>query len=464
MVRRSFHSVVEIPVGDLVAGRSVPALFLIDGGLSLYCLSWARDMMVTENMSPMHLSKAVEATGLFYDYYTGVYKSKNLVANELQGLLRNFFEARAYGCVELGWLPVGRKTAKYDVRYASAFSEFCAKNFGTLSINPVEKKLITALNFAEQMQHHANLKHRQTWDMLYHLIPSTQQGQGIKTNFAFNPVIGRGQRRSSVKYFPPEKILDLINATDNLRDKLAFLLLFFGGLRLSEPLHIYVNDITTPDGEAKIKIAHPESSNYSWNAPFIGNQTGQRSRFLLERYQLCPRNKLGLKNPFHAGWKGVLHTENTDEGGFYWLLPGIGNLFAKLHRQYLHEFRAKIDDKHPYYFVNLNEDQYGTPLKISNLTKSFYRAAKRVGLSASDPGVNPHGARHFYGYFCASFLKLPIDKTQYMMRHAKIRSTQVYYTIDERVVRTELQKAHERLNSDLPEFIKKLDKLAKNEH
>jgi integrase len=409
----------------------------------------------------MHLSKAVQATGLLYDYYTVVYGSKPLAANEMPGLMRNFFEARAHGCAELGWLPVGRRTAKQDVRYASTFSEFCAKNLGTQSINPLEKKLISGLNVSEQMQHYANLNHRKTWDMLYHLLPSTQQGQGIQTNFSFNPLLGYGQQRPNYKFFPPEKIFELINATDNVRDKLVFILLFFGGLRLSE---LYVSDITTPNGEAQIRIAHPELSTYSWNDKFSGKQIGQRSRFLLEHYGSTPRNKLGLKNPFHAGWKGILYTTNTYEGGFFWLLPGIGNIFAKLHRQYMHETRTNMDDNHPYYFVNLQEEHYGTPLKASNLSKIFYRAAKRVGLLPSDSGVNPHGARHFYGYFCASFLKLPIDRTQCMLRHAKLSSTQVYYTIDERVVRMELQKAYELLNQDLPDFIAQLKSFAYKEH
>jgi integrase len=118
-----------------------------------------------------------------------------------------------------------------------------------------------------------------------------------------------------------------------------------------------------------------------------------------------------------------------------------------------------MPNSHPYYFVNLQGEHYGSPLKISNLTKSFERAAKRIGLNPSDKGINPHGARHFYGHFCASYLRIPIELTQIYMRHAQISSTQVYYSIDPRIARDELRKGYERLKDEIPAFLNQLNKL-----
>lgn len=463
MTRRSFHSVVELLVSVHETNQSVPVLFLKDGELSLYGLAWARNMLVVENKSPMHLSKAVNAAGLLFDFYVGVYGSKPLVSDEMSILMQRFFEARIYGNRLLGWKPVRRKTAIRDVRYSSEFCRFCAQNLGTFPINAMEKRFVGDLNVSSQMGHYAKLETRKTWDMLYHLMPSTSQGQGVKEGFSFDPAPDRITQKANHDYFPPDKVLQLISATENLRDKLAFLILFFGGVRESELLHLYVTDISAPDGEAKINIAHPGLSRYTWDDTFRGEQAGSRSDFLAERYELTPRNKYGLKNPLHAGWKGMLYTRKNYESDFYWLVPEIGRLFAQLHRRYIREFRYGTVDSHPYYFINLQNDQFGTALKISNLTKSFYRAAKRVGLSASDPGVNPHGARHFYGYFCASYLKIPMEKTQVMMRHAQISSTQVYYSIDERVIRDELKKGYDRLTQDIPDFITNITALVGQE-
>ncbi|MCY1451785.1 hypothetical protein D9M71_686680 [compost metagenome] len=159
----------------------------------------------------------------------------------------------------------------------------------------------------------------------------------------------------------------------------------------------------------------------------------------------------------------MMYTKKKYEAGVHWLLPEIGRLFAKLHRRYLHEYRTGIPDSNPYYFVNFQGEHFGTPLKISNLTKSFCRAARKVGLNPYSPGISPHGARHFYGHFCASYLKVPIEQAQIMLRHAKISSTQVYYSIDERTIRDELIKGYEKMKSEIPNFIKDVNKLASKE-
>jgi len=421
-------------------------------------------MMVEENLSPMHLFKCVSAVGDLYDFYMQCYRERLVAPNELPGLMRDFFMALAYGNSALGWKPVGRKSAKKKVRYVSEFSKYCSENFGTIQVNPIEKKFLGELNIRDQLQYYKKMEHKKTWDFLDHLTPTTEQGQGIITNFSFNPKMGRISQNRNKNYFPPEKVLKLISATPNIRDKLAFILLFFGGLRESELLHLYVTDITTPNGEAEINISHPELSLYRWQDQFRGNQTGARQYFLNERYGLTPRNKLGINNPNHAGWKGMMYAKKDDyEAEFYWLLPEMSRYFAKLHRIYLHQYRAGIADNHPYYFINLQGDSFGTPLKLSNFNKSFYRAAERIGLSSKDAGVAPHGARHFYGYFLASYLKIPIDRAQRMLRHASINSTRVYYSLDEKIIRDELRKAYEKIAEEIPAFIQQLNDMTLRE-
>jgi integrase len=456
MTRRSVHTVVEIPIGATTKGLAIPILILQNGDVSLYVLAWAREMMIVEGRSPGHINKAVCAVGLLYDFYIIVYGCKTLAPNELRGMMKHFFEAREYGNTELGWKSVGNKTARNDVRYASEFSKFCSDNFGTLPINPFETRLINDLNFTQQLQFYAEIAHRPTWDLLYHLQPSTSAGNGITSQFSFNPLPKHNKQSTTKKYFPPDKVIPFLRATNNLRDLLAFLLMFFGAFRESELFHLFVTDITAPGYEPEIRIGHPEISNYNWSDPFRGSMRGNRTTFLSERYGLAPRNRMGLSHPLHAGWKGMLYTKDSFESDFFWLLPEIAPLFAKLHRRYIHQFRAGVEDSHPYYFVNLNKENYGTPLKMSNLTKSFYRTAIRAGLRPSDSGVNPHGARHFYGHFCATYLQLPMSQTQLMMRHALIQSTATYYSIDERLVRKQLAEAQKRMHDEIPEFISTL--------
>ena len=461
MIRKTLYSVIEVPVAPKIVGRSIPLLILRDGRVSLYALAWARDMMVSEGRSQAHLYRAIQGLGRFYDFYNIIYEGKPLAANEMRGLMRQFYEAREYGNEKLGWAPVSNKAARDDVRYASTFSKFCHDNFGTLSINPYEQKLLQDLNVSEQQKYYAELKHRSRWDMLHHLTPETQLGRGIIGDYSFSPKPKLLKQAEHNDYFPPEKVLPLLTSTRSIRDLLAFIILFFGGLRESELFHLFVTDVTTPteDGPALIDLAHPQLGLYTWNSPFTGVHSGMRAEFLWDRYQLTPRNRLALKDPMHAGWKGMMYTHKGYGADFYWLVPEMGILFAKLHRKYMHEIRSSATDSHPYYFINAKDSYFGRPLTMSNLTKSFYRAAARVGLRASDPGVNPHGARHFYGHFSATFLDIPMKKLQVMMRHASIQSTQIYYSIDERVVREAIKKGQERMHAEIPDFVANMNKI-----
>jgi integrase len=418
-------------------------------------------MMVSDNLSQPHLYRAIQGLGRFYDFYNIIYQGKPLAANEMRGLMRQFFEAREYGNDKLGWTPISNKAAIDDVRYASRFSKFCHDNFGTLSINPYEQKLLKDLNISEQTKYYDELSKRSRWDMLDHLTPETQLGQGVIGNYSFAPKPKRLKQAQNNDYFPPEKVLPLLASTKNLRDLLAFIILFFGGLRESELFHLFVTDITAPkeNEPALIRIVHPEIGAYTWNSPFTGANKGTRSEFLWDRYQLTPRNRFAVKDPMHAGWKGMMYTDKGYGADFQWLVPQMGTVFAKLHRKYMHEIRSSATDTHPYYFINAKDSDFGRPLTMSNLTKSFYRAAARVGLRPTDPGVNPHGARHFYGYFSASYLGIPIEKLQVMMRHASIQSTQIYYSINERVVRDAIMRAQEKMHQEIPDFVANMNKL-----
>ena len=434
---------------------SLPFLLLENGEVSLYALAWARHLMLQSSLRPSGMSKAIRAVGRFYDYYQIVEKSRPLTPEHLGRLLAKFFEAREYGNSDLEWAPVRKKTAVDDVRYVSDFAEWCADNFGHVPANPRERKLLSDLNVQEQRDFYSALRHRKNWDNLAHLIPATEVGKGSVNRHTFRP---KSEHRPSYrrKYFPPTKILLLIRSTPSVRDKLYFLLLFFGGIRASEPLHLFVTDVKIKsDGNAQVVLGHPEKGTYEWVDPFRGKQRGNRATFLKERYHLGPRNVLSSRHPLHCGWKGMSFDDgNRLQSEVHWLVPGIGRYFAKLHSEYMNLTRRHVQDIHPYYFVNERTGpEFGTPAKLSNMTKAFERAVTRVGLSVTEEGVNPHGARHFYGYFCASKLRLSIETTQVLMHHESLSSTAIYYALTSDVAHEELSKAQKKIESELPTLL-----------
>jgi integrase len=453
-MRHMLHSVVDIPIAEGAPGTSLPFLFLEDGELSLLALAWTRKKMLDEEVGPSSLAKAVSAIGRFYDYYKVERHGVALAPEELRLMLKQFYEARRFGLVSLGWEPVKVDTADGDVRAINEFTDWCSENFGHASVNERESVLVSSLNLPEQKAFQLKLSSRKNWDFLYHLTPSTQEGKGVRSRRPFSPKRGKSRKPTGAqKYYPPLKVWSTIAATPLLRDKLYLLLLFFGGVRISEPLHLYATDVSIqPDGTARVVLGHPQDGAYEWVGVDKRRRRGNRATFLLERYGLGPRNLLASTHPLHAGWKGMMADDGKrSESVVHWLRDDASRLFAKLHAEYVRTMRSKVPDTHPYYFVNeLDGDTYGQPLKMSNISKAFDRAAKRVGLSVKQDGVNPHGGRHFYGYYCASLLRLPVETTQKLMHHSSISSTEIYYALTAEAVRAELLAAQQKQALEAP--------------
>lgn len=406
-------------------------------------------------IKPETLLKRAKAIGLLYDFYLLEKGGAALGERELQLLAKQFYEARRYGCPGLGWTPVSLQTAKNDLTYVSDFSLFCASNFGHLPLNPVEELLVTPLSGKPFYEWLSTLSARKKFDMLLHLQGSTQLGQGHLNRLAFRPESRKNGRSQTAKRFPPDKVLPFIAGAPSIRDKLCWLLLFFGGLRTSELLHLYLRDVSLEkDGTARVVLAHPRDGVISWVDARGKKQTGTRLAFLQDRYGRVPRDMLPVRHPEHAGWKGMLYEDSRRmESLVYWADPRMGQLFWQLHVQYLRTERLSVPDEHPYYFVSLRGDAFGQALRRENLRKQFYDNAERLGLSVSADGVNPHGGRHFYGYYCASWLRLAKEQLQKIMHHRSSTATDVYYALDQAVVRNELSAAQERLHLSIPAFM-----------
>jgi integrase len=453
---KTIHSIVQIPIAGGSIGASLPLLIIEEGELSVAALAWARAKKLEQGTGSASLSMSIRAIGRFYDFYLIEKQGAALAADELRLVLKQFFEARRFGLASLDWKPVKLATAAADVRVVSEFTEWCANNFDHVAVNPQERLLVRSLNLREQRIFRAQFQSRKTWDTLFHLTPSTQEGNGKVLQRAFAPERGKRRKPAGLqKYFPPEKVMDLISATPALRDKLYFMLLFFGGVRISEPLHLFASDVgILQDGTARVVLADPHDGSYEWIGANKQRRSGIRATFLAERYNRGPRNLLANNHPLHAGWKGMLADDGRRrESVVHWLREDISRLFAKLHVEYVNSVRRKVTDNHPFYFVNESERDFGEPLKLSNVSKAFNRAAKRVNLAPTLPGVNPHGARHFFGYYCASVLRLPIETTQKLLHHQSILSTQVYYALSNEVVRDELLRAQARMNAAFPQFL-----------
>jgi integrase len=460
-LQRTAHAVVDLPIEGRL-GAALPLLILDNGEISLFATSYLRNLMFA-GADPGGLFKVAKAIGRFYDYYTLEKKSPTLDQQGMALLVKQFYEARRHGLTSLGWAPVKLATALSDLRHITHFSTFCATNFGHVEANPSEVLLLERLSGPEFHLWMARAEKRKKWDLLFHAFSATEEGQGSITRPTFRPEQGKRRQARTVEHFPAEHVLNFIAAGGSVRDRLCWLLLFFGGLRISELMHIYIRDITLnpSDGTARVVIAHPQEGTIDWVGPNSVKRRGPRAAFLKERYNSIPRNLLPSRHPTRAGWKGMMLDEpKRHESIVFWTDPSMGRLFWKLHLEYMRSVRLHVADDHPYYLVAQRGEDFGVPLKLSGLTNQFYRCAERIGLPLPGEGVHPHGARHFYGYYSASWLKLPKERVQKMMHHAQMSSTEVYYAIDSSVMRAELAQAHERMAKTMPSFLQNRQLLA----
>jgi integrase len=450
--------VVELPIAER-ASTALPLLLLGEGthtAPSVFAAAYVRNKQL-EGYDPKTLFRHVKAIGLLYDFYVLELKSQTLNVSAIQVVIRQFWEARRWGCSGLGWTPVSLKTARDDLNAVTEFSDFCGENFGHSKLNPQEQVLVSSLSHKEFRSWVSRLAHRKKTDLLFHLSSSTKEGRGHVMKRRFDPERGASRVRgvASPKHFPPNKVIELIEETRSLRNRLCWLLMFYGGLRISELAHIFINDIMSDPatGAAKVCLANPVDGKMTWH---LNDRTrkGTRTAFLAEKYGRIPRSELPSKDPEHAGWKGMLLDDaNTKQSYVNWIDPRIGILFWKLHAIYMRTARIQAGDDHPYYFISLRGNSFGEPMKLGALRKQFYAAAERINLSPKTQGVNPHGCRHFYGWYCANLLKLPKEQAQKLMHHSSMLSTEIYYRLEDATVRAELQSAQDRLLNRMPSFL-----------
>lgn len=267
----------------------------------------------------------------------------------------------------------------------------------------------------------------------------------------------RGYAADPVKFFPPDKVENLIwegHRRDgrapanpflafNVRDQMMALLDAWGGLRRSDGLHLWVNDVVEEKGRpghALVVLNHPSEAYVDWPDPITAKIVRlSRGEVLQRQYGLRPRNEV-TRGRYHAGWKNL--ELNRDHQAFvYWLDEAAGELFWVLYNGYLRYVRAPLmrqriamgGGDHPFLFVsegrsNGEGGMIGDPLSLQAYERSHRRAVERLGLECSKAaGTSTHGLRHLYGQTLAA-LNVPAGVIKKGMHHRHLLS-QVPYTV-----------------------------------
>lgn len=233
----------------------------------------------------------------------------------------------------------------------------------------------------------------------------------------------------------------------NLRDILITMLLHYGGLRMSEPFHLYVHDVL-PDPvhpeRAFVRVFHPSQglAPPDWIGPNGRPMVCNREAYLRGRYGLRPRHQYAQTDQLHAGWKGRTVDSPENFLHVHWFPTWSGALFSKFWALYMFQ-RSRLDCQHPFAFVTLT----GKPYSVDSYWRMHRRAVERIGLLHSKAlGTSPHGHRHDYGGRLSRCEVDPLVVKQ-TMHHASIESQLVYTAPEEEQISASLEAASRRLES-----------------
>ena len=224
---------------------------------------------------------------------------------------------------------------------------------------------------------------------------------------------------------------DRIHERLDLKNVLITMLMHYGGLRLSECFHLWVEDIIPwEDGTALVKVFHPDKGKVGQNSP-------SRREELRQRFGLKPRFEYPKSHTLHAGWKDPKEdNENRHFLQVWWFPQSAGETFNELWRLYLTYQRYSDDDNHPFAFTT----RTGAPHSIKGYNQSLKRAVERIGLPFSkEAGTTAHAHRHSYGQ-ALSDAKSSSLIIKNALHHKSIESQQVYTELSEKQMRAHLKR------------------------
>jgi integrase len=453
-LRNSYHETIYVQTIQH-PGRVTP-LVLLENGKPGYAINTYINYLMMQGEQEATLRQKISAVCQLYEFCKRFYGDRDLTETELRHLVFEFGSAKLHGTVQpdgsdptnLFWAPIRPSTVRLLIRHIDAFDKFQETFFHAKRLNPVEVRFQTAF------ERYQDFRRRQKYDPFIHLFTA-------RTHTTATPRYAvkehhRTKQRRPQKAFPIDHVIDLISKTAEPRDRMLLLLMAFGGLRRSEPLHVLHHDVIgrfADTGAAWIRLADPVTGTLRWSDANGVERNGDRATFFRDEFRneflpkthplrnLQPRCLYGRQgHGLQAGFKGMTFSGHDDNNFVHWLHEEAGCLFWTAYQEYLerHFFgKPKHWPYHPFLFIRLDPAGFGMPLSIPGVDKVFARAAARVGVT----GYSPHALRHFYGYYTASVLRRPIEEAQVCMHHASVLSTQVYYKTDPLVVRSELMAA-----------------------
>lgn len=424
---------------------------------------------------------ASQAIGLLWDYSVETrqkYRDRNA-----RDLFRDFAFALVKGTVStdgsdptgLYWPSTPYARCKGLIKAIEKFAGWC--DFEAGSSSPIAPDYIPLVpRTGEHVAAMIRWSRQREGSMLKHITHAPRSQQKSLVDHGREPA-GRGPE--PVKFFPPEHAARLIwegykipgaerqsnvFLRYNVRNMMIALLDGWGGLRRSEGLHLWWQDVTAdrekPD-HAVVVLNHPAESKVEFTNPIGGREEAMTRRELLKRqFGLLPRNEV-TRGAYHAGWKGM-DLDPRYRSCVFWVDPDAAALFWALYWGYMNYVRTPImaeriaagGGDHPFLFVSTRGDENGEgtafpgePYSEGAYERSHEAAVRRIGLDHKKYlGTTTHALRHLYGQTLEA-LGVPPQVIKKGLHHRNYLS-QVPYTVpDNSKTSQKLREAQEKIRN-----------------
>lgn len=429
------------------------------------------------------------ALGLFWDYCIATSDDKSIweATNPHRAAFRAFAMDLITGTVSINsqsdptglyWPPTSQRATRNLISALESFVEWCdAEGYNT---SPIPKKnlrpaspeesirflyvamqekqrgLLSHLKNSQQIaQQIANRERRKIIDLGKEESPASENREAIAfPEDLIEPLLSRGFTLNPDPNLPPHE-------QEDITAKMITLLMLFGGTRISEPFHLWFNDVV-PDSQhgCRVFLRHPsQSSTY-----LSGESDKTRAAYLKER-GLFPRNTSGVSKSYRAGWKN-LATDSSLVAPVYFVHEGAEYLFRNMYLYYLryregflNERRLKGKPDHPFLFISRGTDEsdkqsyVGEPYSIASYNKALKRAYARLEQSSGisipfgkNYGTTAHGFRHRFGRMLEEG-GMNTKTIQKAMRHRSPMSQAVYTGPTAKRIESELNQAREAVSA-----------------
>lgn len=349
----------------------------------------------------------------------------------------------------LYWIPASTRMANRHLNALKGLTDYLADHEGAQHMNP----LVTANSYDQRLNYAAWYRRNQN-DFLGHIKDKTV------SETVRNARNVRGRRRLSKTEDDaiafPERLFERFylegvgGAQDRrcaVRDQLITMMMHGAGLRESEPLHLWVQDVLHDPHDPKkalVRVYHPEDGKAPDNWKSRTGKTS-RSAYLRENHALAPRNK--FRGTKAVGWKVRMHDHRDYYIQLHWFPTDFGRLFLKLWKEHLF-YLASIDRHHPYAFVSYEQDYLGQPYTLNAFNKNYAAAMARIGQSTSKAeGRSPHGHRHAFGRRLTRAGVDPLIRKK-ALHHSSLESQAVYTAPGIADVNQALNQASKRLDEN----------------